>query len=151
LRRETILAIWIGGFILAVLLYVIGPDRFFDVCVTVVSSLQIGIRNFIETLGVQAYGVIRAAAIALFIVFVVLSVLAVRRRHGGFAPIIVIGLLFLGLVGHPSSEFPAPIGRWFAALVLAFVGSTIMTQRLLAPPPLTRRSGPPPYPPGHMP
>jgi hypothetical protein len=152
LRRETILSIWVGGFILAVLLYVIGPDRFFDACVAVLNALQFNLRDFVATLGYQAFGVIRAAAIALYIVFLVLAFLAAQRRHRGLGALVIISLLFLWLVWRPYADFPAPIGRWFAALILAFVGAAVMTQRLLAPPVL-RRNGPPPppYPPGHTP
>ncbi|HQT76199.1 MAG TPA: hypothetical protein PLD10_04030 [Rhodopila sp.] len=139
--------IWIGGFVLAVLLYIIGPDRFFDSVIDTLDSIGFSFREFVATLGAQAYGVIRAAAIALYVVFAVLAFLAAQRRHRGIGALVGVSVVFLLLVWRPYAEFPAPIGRWFAALVLVFAGAAVMTQRLLAPPPF-RQDGPPPFPPG---
>lgn len=150
MRRETILMIWIGGFVLAVLLYVIGPDRFVNACLNTLESIQLGIRDFAAALGQQAYGVIRAAAIALYVVFGVLCFLSAQRLHRGVGALIAVSIVFLLLVWRPYSEFPAPIGNWFGALLLVFVGAAVMTQRLLAPP-VRRHGPPPPYPPGRMP
>ena len=151
MRRETLLLIWIGGFVLAVLLYVIGPDRFLDSLVNAYESIELSFRDFVAAMGAQAYGVIRAAAIALYVVFAVLSFLASQRRHRGVGALIAVSVVFLLLVWRPYSEFPAPIGRWFAALVLVFVGAAIMTQRLLTTPTLRGGGAPPPYTPGRGP
>ncbi|HYZ24171.1 MAG TPA: hypothetical protein VE690_18630 [Rhodopila sp.] len=151
MRRESLLAIWIGGFVLAVLLYVIGPDRFFDSVINTVDSIQVGFRQLIAALGAQAYGAIRAAAIALYLVFAVLSILAAHRQGRGIGALVVVTIVFLVLVWRPHDEFSAPIGRWCVALLLVFIGAAVMTQRLLIPNGL-RRGGPPPnYPPGRGP
>ena len=135
MRRETVLAIWIGGLILAVALYFIGPDRFFDACLALIDAVNMSFRNVIAMLGVQAYAVIRALAIAIYIVFVVLAFLASQRGHRGLTALLVVTTVFLVLVWRPYDHYPAPIGRWAAALILAVVGAVVMTQRLTAGPP----------------
>jgi hypothetical protein len=146
-RREQILMIWIGGFVLAVALYVIGPDRFIDACWNLFDTIDVTLREFAAQLGVRTYGVVRALAIALFVVFAVLCVLASRQGHRGFWPFIVVTAVFMMLTWQPFGVYPAPLGRWIVALVLVVVAGIIMTQRLTAPP-RWRDGPPPPYPPG---
>jgi UDP-N-acetylmuramyl pentapeptide phosphotransferase/UDP-N-acetylglucosamine-1-phosphate transferase len=141
--------VWIGGFVLAVALYVIGPDRFVDTCWAVFDAIDATLRDLAAQLGARTYGVVRAGAIAIFVVFAVLCVLASRRGHRGFWPFIVITLLFMALTWHPFGIYPAPLSRWIVALALVVVAAIIMTQRLTAAP--LRRGGPlPPYPPGQV-
>ncbi len=147
MRREHILMIWVGGFVLAVALYLVGPDRFLDACMDLVDGIDAAFRNLVAALGAQTYGVVRAFAIAIYVVFVVLAVLASQRGHRGLGALIVVTTLFLVLVWRPYALYPAPLSRWFAALALVLVGAVVMTQRLTVP--LFRRNGPPPpYPPG---
>lgn len=147
MRRETILTIWIGGLVLAAALYLIGPDRFVDACLNLVDAIDTAFRNLVATLGAQAYNAVRALAIALYVVFVVLAVLASRRGHRGVGALFIVTGVFLALVWRPYDDFPTPINRWIGALALVVVGAVVMTQRLTAPP--YRRDGPPPpYPPG---
>jgi hypothetical protein len=146
-RRESILMIWIGGFVLAVALYLIGPDRFFDVCLQFVDAMDAAFRNLVAMLGAQTYSVVRALAIALYCVFAVLAFLAMQRGHRGVGALVVVSGVLLILVWRPYDAYPAPIGRWIAALVLVVVGAVVMTQRLTVPP-LRRDGPPPPYPPG---
>ncbi|MEA2745416.1 MAG: hypothetical protein QOF90_467 [Acetobacteraceae bacterium] len=142
--------IWIGGFVLAVALYLIGPDRFFDVCVAVIDRIDAVFRNLVAELGAQTYGVIRACAIAIYFVFALLAFLASQRGRRGFWALIVVTGLFMILVWRPYALYPAPISRWIAALVLVVVGAVVMTQRLTMTP-LRRDGPPPPYPPGNAP
>ncbi len=139
--------IWIGGFVLAVVLYLVGPDRFFDTCVALVNGVQSAFRDLVAELGAQAYGVVRAFAIAIYVVFVVLAFLAGQRGHRASAALLVVTVVFLLLVWRPYDPYPAPISRWMGALALVVVGAMVMTQRLMVRPP--RHNGPPPpYPPG---
>jgi hypothetical protein len=149
-RRETILMIWIGGIVLAAALYLIGPDRFFDVCLAVLNEIDAVFRNLVAELGAQTYGVVRALAIAIFVVFAVLAVLASQRGLHGFWPLVVVSAVFMALVWRPYAVYPAPISRWIAALVLVVVAAVIMTQRLSVA--TLRRNGPlpPPFPPGNI-
>jgi hypothetical protein len=148
-RRETILMIWIGGLALAVALYLLGPDRFFDACMELIDGIDTALRNLVATLGAQAYGAIRALAIAIYVVFAVLTVLGSQRGHRGIGALVVITVVFLVLVWRPYDGFAVPIGRWITALVLNAVGALVMTHRLTAPP--HRHDRPPPYPPGGRP
>ncbi|HEY0184945.1 MAG TPA: hypothetical protein VGC09_19260 [Rhodopila sp.] len=141
--------IWIGGLLLAVALYLIGPERFFDTCLDLLDGIDTALRNVVAMLGVQAYSVVRALAIAIFVVFVVLAFLASQRGRRGIGALVIVTAVFLILVWHPYDAFPAPLSRWIAALVLVIVGALVMTQRLMPPP--FRRDGPPPYPPGSPP
>lgn len=145
MRRESIAMIWIGGLVLAVALYLVGPDRFFDTVFAVLDGIDAAFRNLVATLGMQTYAVIRALAIAIYIVFAVLAVLASQRGHHGGGALIVVTVVCLILVWHPYSIYPAPLSRWFAALALVVIGAVVMTQRLTAGP---RNGPPPPYPPG---
>jgi len=138
-----------------VALYLIGPDRFLDACMQLIDAIDTAFRNLVAALGEQAYGAIRALAIAIYVVFAVLAVLASQRGHRGAGALVVVTGVFLILVWRPYTGFPVPIGRWIAALVLVGVGATVMTHRLTAPPirrqPFSSAGPPPPYPPGGRP
>jgi hypothetical protein len=146
-RRETILMIWIGGLVLAVALYLIGPDRFFDAVLNLGDTIDAAFRNLVAMLGAQTYSVVRALAIALYVVFAVLALLASQRGHRGLGALLVVSAVYVILVWRPYDTFPAPISRWIAALVLVVVGAVVMTQRLTVPP-FVRDRPLPPYPPG---
>ncbi len=139
--------IWIGGFVLAIALYLVGPDRFIDACWELFASIDATLRNLVAQLGVRTYGVVRAFALAIYVVFAVLCVLASRRGHRGFWPLIIVTAVFMALTWQPFGIYPAPLSRWIVALALVVVAAILMTQRLIGPsaPPI----GPvPPYPPG---
>ena len=139
--------IWAGGLVLAAALYLIGPDRFFDSVLSLIDRIDDAFRALVAALGVQAYGVIRALAIAIYAVFAVLAFMASQRGHRGIGALMVVSVVFLILVWRPYDFYPAPISRWLAALVLVATGAVVMTQRLSAAP--RRQDGPPPpYPPG---
>lgn len=145
MRRQTILAIWIGGFVLAALLYVIGPDRFFDGIFNAIDAIDTAFRNMLAALGAQVYGVIRALAIAIYVVFLVLGFGAARRGLRASGTIVTVTIIFMILVWKPWSYTGAPLSRWLAALAVVVAGAIVMTQRLTGTP---RQGPPPPYPPG---
>lgn len=133
--RKTIGLVWIGGAALMVVLYWIGPLHFIHAFETFVSRLWWFLGDLIETLAARALDAVRAAAIALYAVFLVLAILARRRglRSGGTW--FVVTVLFLLLV---DTDWYDPGTKWFSAAVLAGVGAAVMTGRLLHPPPLRR-------------
>jgi hypothetical protein len=146
-QRQTILLIWLGGAILALALYVTGPDRFLDACLDFLDWADAAFHALLFNLGAQVANVVRAAAIAVYVVFIVLAFLASRRGlHAAWA-VVVVTVVMLLLVWRPSSPYPAPVGRWFTVLVLAAVGAVAMTHRLLGPPPMQRGPWPPFRPP----
>src|SRR5271166_4515554 len=144
-RRESIALIWIGGLVLALVLYAVGPDRFVEACLDLMDSIDAIFRALVYRLGAQVFNVVRALAIAIYVVFAVLAFLAVQRGLRGFWALVVVTVIFLMLVWRPYGDLSAPVGRWIVALALVVIGAAVMTQRLLAPP--LRRDLPPPYPP----
>ena len=131
--RRTIGLIWLGGIALAAVVYAIGPEQFLTWCATVISDFAHFIDEVVATLMWRAFELMRAAAIALFVVFLVLTIMAMQRgmRMGGM--LLVISIVFLILV---RTDWYDPGTKWFAAAVLAAVGAGIATKRLLhAPPP----------------
>jgi hypothetical protein len=143
-RREILAIIWVGGLILAALIYLVGPDQFFDSVLNVLDTIDFGIRRLILSLGAQIFGVIRALAIALYIVFVVLALIASARGRRGMAALIVVSIVYALLVWRPYSVEDIPAGRWIVAFLLVMVSAIVMTQRLLTPP---REGRWPPFPP----
>ena len=85
----------------------------------------------------RGFEVMRAAAIALYVVFVVLAVLAMRRglRAGGM--LLGVSVVFLLLV---RTDWYDPGTKWLAAVVLTAIAAASMTKRLVHAMP-TARSG----------
>lgn len=135
--RRTIGLIWIGGGALMAALYLIGPQDFIQACEAFLSRMWWFVGDLVEALSARALDAVRAAAIALYAVFVVLALLAHGRglRSGG--ALFVVSVLFLLLVGTHWYE---PGTRWFSAAVLAGVGAAVMTGRLLHTPSMSRRA-----------
>jgi hypothetical protein len=133
--RRTIASIWVGGVVLMVALYVVGPQHFIQACEQFLSQFWSYLGDIIDALTQRAFDAVRAAAIALYVVFIVLALLAGHRgiRSGG--ALFVVTLLFLLLVG---TRWYDPGTKWFSAAVLAGVGAAVMTGRLM------RQPGPPP-------
>lgn len=147
-RRDTIALIWIGGFLLAAALYFVGPDRFLDACMDLFDEIDAAFHTLLLRLGAQAYAVVRALAIALYVVFAVLAILAAQRGHRAAAAMMVVTIVFLMLVWQPYESMPAPLSRWVIALVLVLIGGVVMTQRLMGPPRRREGAWPPQLPPG---
>lgn len=144
MRRETLAIIWGGGLLLAVLIYLVGPDQFFDSVLALLDTLDFGFRRLILSLGTQLFGIIRALAIALYVVFVVLAVTASARGRHGIGALIVVSIVYALLVWRPYAVSDIPPGRWIVAFVLVMVSAIVMTQRLMRPP---REPRWPPFPP----
>lgn len=130
--RKTIALVWVGGIMLMAAVYWIGPQDFIRTCTELVTNLWWFLGDLVQQLALRAFDAVRAAAIALYAVFLVLAVLASRRglRSGGAFAIVTV--LYLLLVGTSWYE---PGTKWFSAAVLAGVGAVVLTARLLHPPP----------------
>ena len=150
MRRETLALIWIGGLVLAALIYAVGPDQFLDTVLNALDAIDFGIRRLILTLGAQVFGVVRALTIALYVVFVVLALISSSRGRRGMWALIVVTAAVALLVWRPYADYPAPAGRWIVAFALVLVSAIVMTQRLMQPPregrwpPFRPPPGPPP-------
>jgi len=134
--RRTIASIWFGGVVLMVVLYIGGPQHVIELCQVYFAQFWSFIGDLIDALTQRAFDVVRAAAIALYVVFVVLALLAGHRGLRSGAALFVITLVFLMLVG---THWYAPGTKLFSAAVLAGVGAGMMTSRLMRPPPVARR------------
>jgi hypothetical protein len=139
--------IWVGGAVLAALIYAIGPDRFLDACLNLFDTIDEAFRHLAFILGAQAYSVVRALAIAFYIVFGILAFLSAQRGQGGVGGLVVLTFIAMLLVWRPYAG-PAPVSHWLVVLALVLVGAATMTQRLTAP---SRRPMPPPFPPPPFP
>jgi hypothetical protein len=129
--RRTITLIWVGGGALMLAVYTIGPEHFIATCAQFIDDAMTWLSNLVETLMLRAFDVVRAAAIAMYAVFVVLAVLAMRRglRTGGM--LVVVSLVFLLLV---RTDWYGSNARWFAAAVLSAVAAMVLTKRLVHAP-----------------
>jgi len=130
--RSVVGLVWLGGVALAAVLYLIGPGSLIAASLAAVSRLEWAIANSIAFLSAQTFDLVRAAAIALFVVFLVLGALAKQRGAGrGSSGLVGLTVLFVVLItlGGYQSRF-----CWFAALLVAGAGAISMTQRLLNPP-----------------
>ncbi|MBV9249445.1 MAG: hypothetical protein JO227_09415 [Acetobacteraceae bacterium] len=131
MNRNVIALVWIGGLVLMAALYAVGPLNFVQFCEDLITRTWWFLDDFFAMLAFQALDIVRAAAIALYVVFLVLALIARQRglRSGG--AMVVVTLLFLILV---RTAWYAPGTRWFAAAVLSGAGAIAMTARLLRPP-----------------
>ena len=96
--------------------------------------------DLIEALSTRAFDAVRAAAIALYVVFVVLAILARRGGHRSGGALFIVSALFLLLVG---THWYQPGTKWFSAAVLAGVGAGGDDGAAVAPAPGAAQSGQP--------
>ena len=132
--RNAIAAIWVGGLVLAMVVYLVGPDRFvfgaFDLFRDIGLRLQEALRN----ISIAAFDLVRALAIGLYFVFLALAVLAIRRGGRGAGALIAVSLVFFGLIWQSSGDGFGAHTRWMTALLLSAVAALAMTRRLSQPP-----------------
>ena len=126
--RKTLVWIWAGGAVLMVLIYLFGPEHFLTVVTQAITDGLRWINDLVATFVQRAFEVVRAAAIALYVVFVALAVLSMSRgvRAGGM--LFVVSVVFLLLV---RTDWYEPGTKWLAALVLTAIAAITQTQRLL--------------------
>jgi hypothetical protein len=131
--RNTIVAIWIAGIVLTVLVYATGPDRFVLATYDLFIRAWWGLQHALLNLSVAAFDLVRAAAVGLWGVFAALSVLSISRGGRGRAALVALSVVFFGLIWGSGDGFGAHT-RWLAALALAAMGALSMTRRLTGPP-----------------
>jgi len=129
--RRMIGLTWLGGIVLMVALYAIGPQHFIAACEQFVADSMAWLSDLIESLMLRAFEVVRAAAIALYVVFVVLSVLAMQRGMRAGGALVVVSVVFLLLV---RTSWYGTDKKWFAAVVLTAVAAGMLTRRLILGP-----------------
>ena len=126
--RRTVTLIWIGGVVLMVAVYAIGPQHFIAASEAFLIATGRVVSGLIDTLMWRGFELMRAAAIALYVVFMVLAVLAMRRglRAGGM--LLGVSVVFLLLV---RTDWYDPSTKWLAAVVLTAIAAASMTKRLV--------------------
>jgi hypothetical protein len=130
--QRTIIIVWIAGLLLAMAAYEVGPDDFVTAAFALIDTAAGSLQRVLRDLGMRAYDVVRALALGLFVIFFVLSLIAVQRGLPARWTLFVVTLLFLILVWH---EGPEASGHWTLAFLLAATGAASITRRLSCPPP----------------
>ena len=130
--RRVIALVWIGGAALMAAIYVIGSQQFLAACESFLLAVARFLNDLTAMLVWRAFEVMRAAAIALYAVFVVLAVLAMHRglRAGGM--LLGVSLVFVLLV---RTEWYDLGTKWLAATLLTAIAAAVITKRLLHVPP----------------
>jgi hypothetical protein len=126
--RKTLGWIWAGGVVLMILIYLFGPQHFLTVVEQAISDSLRWVSDLIDTFMQRAFELVRAAAIALYVVFLVLGVLSMSRGVRAGGALFVVSVVFLLLV---RTDWYEPGTKWLAALVLTAVAAAVQTQRLL--------------------
>lgn len=139
--RNTITAIWAAGIVLALFVYLTGPDRFVYAAFDFLQRTWWALQDTLRNISIAAFDLVRALAIGLYFVFVALAVLAIRRDGRGVAALVAVTLVFLLLVWNWSGNGFGAHTRWMAALLISTVGALTMTRRLTQPPASPWRPG----------
>lgn len=134
-RRDPVFIAWAVGLVVAVLVFVVGPDQFLFRLVDTVHVLLWRVAETLAELSATALDLVRALAIGLFATFLGLAFVVIRRGGRARGAILVVGALFLLLVGDAA---PGDQSRWLAALALSGVAAAVMTGRVRQPSPLVR-------------
>ena len=131
LDKNRLYWVWIGGAVLALLIFVLGPDAVLTRVAYALDSFWWNLTHWLQNINGRAYDLLRACALAAFVVFWVLGVMAVRAGARGRGGLFWVTLVFVLLVGTPGHwDIRVPAGDWFAALVIAVLGAVRMSGRL---------------------
>jgi hypothetical protein len=82
----------------------------------------------------MSFDLLRAPAIAFFVVFIGLSIIAIQRGIAGRLLVLVVIGGFLALIGRPGFDGysgECPRKGWVGAFFPALVGAALMTKRLM--------------------
>jgi hypothetical protein len=127
MHRNTILLIWIGGILVALLAYAADPGALLNAALDLLATGVAGAERLIGELSAFGSDAVRALAVGLFVIFVAMAVLAIRQGGKGRMALFVVSAVFLSLLRDGSG---ASNGRWVAAFALAAVGALVMTTRV---------------------
>ena len=130
--RRPVAVVWIVGLLIALLLYLRQPEHVLDGIELVLADVEQQFDGFIISLSRQSILIIRALAIALFVVFVALAVIAAQRGLPARRMLLVVAFLYIVLLWHPFSGLI--LARdWVFAFLISAVASLVMTRRLAGP------------------
>ena len=126
-RRDPVALAWIGGLVLAALIYFVGPDNFLFRLQDNLHLLAWRISEAVASLSLAAVDLIRALSIGLYVTFLALAVAVARRGGRSRFAAVVVSLVFFLLIEGAGQAAQA---RWTAALILSGVGAAVMSGRL---------------------
>jgi hypothetical protein len=133
MRRNIVLPVWLIGLALTVAVYQIGPDRIVWAGFDSVRALRESVDAAFAALALNSFQLVRALAVGLFPVFVVLSVMAMRRGLAARGALAAVSLVFILLLATPLRHGAIiSDARWTGAFLVVLVGSIAMTRRLTA-------------------
>ena len=132
MRRDPIALIWIGGLLLAAVLYLVGTDRFWFQVLNTLHLAAYWVSEIIADLSGLTIELVRALALGVFATFVALSWLVARKGGAVRGTGLLVALLFLVLAGSGGNGVGDGAGgaRWAGALLVAGFGAAVMTRRL---------------------
>ncbi len=149
MTRKTLLLIWGLGLLLAIVLDAIGPEHFLTGLLNGVAALQQTLTDTLINLTASVAHWIRAFAIALFVVFIVLGSVAWQRGRQSASTLVIATLIFLALAYDAAGAWMFdPNTRWLLAFLLALGGAVAMTRKLQGPAPSRPRPRVGPWPGG---
>jgi len=131
MQGRSIAIIWFAGLALAFGLYLTGPERFFATLVGGFDEFIWRVQDALYLLGSKTFEVVRALAIALYVTFFALGVVAAQRGLKARGALTLVSILFVILLAGPGSGTPIHPSRWTEAFVLSAVAAVVMTQRLM--------------------
>lgn len=127
MHRNTIMFIWAAGIVVALIAYATDPGALWDSALDLLAAAIAATDRLVRNLSLFGSDVVRALAIGLFVVFVALSLIAIRQGGKARMALLCVSTVFLLLLrdGGASSN-----GRWVAAFALAAVAALVMTTRV---------------------
>ena len=128
--RRPVAIVWIVGLLLALLLYLRQPEHLLDGVGLVLSDIERRFDGFVISLSYQSILIVRALAIALFVVFVALAIIAAQRGLPARRMLLVVAFLYIVLLWHPFSGLILA-HDWVFAFLISAIASLVMTRRLM--------------------
>ena len=127
MHRNTIMLIWIGGILVALIAYAADPGALINTALDALAAGIAAIQRLVANLSALGSGIIRALAVGLFVTFVAMAVLAIRQGGKGRMALFTVSAVFVLLLREGNG---ASNGRWVAAFALAAAGALVMTARV---------------------
>lgn len=133
-RPDPIALVWVGALALAVLAYLVGPERFVSHGLEWASNLGAALDALAQRFTLVTLDIMRAAAIGCYGAYVALSLLVLRRGGPAIGGLVVVTIIFVLLVWGAEGDAPGTNARWTAALIVAVLAALGATRRLARPP-----------------
>jgi hypothetical protein len=127
MHRNTVMLIWVGGILVALIAYLADPGALINSALDLLAAGIAALQRFVANLSALGSEIIRALAVGLFVTFVAMAVLAIRQGGKGRMALFTVSSMFVLLLREGSA---ASNERWVAAFALAATGALVMTARV---------------------